>query len=53
MRCCTAATRAQVSDVWTGGRCAVSEGRLLAFDEEEIAALPARWAQRLKLEDAA
>jgi 5-methylthioadenosine/S-adenosylhomocysteine deaminase len=47
------ATRAQVSDVWTGGRCAVSEGRLLAFDEEEIAALPARWAQRLKLEDAA
>jgi 5-methylthioadenosine/S-adenosylhomocysteine deaminase len=48
-----AATRTQVSDVWTGGRCAVSEGRLLAFDEEEIAALPARWAQRLKLEDAA
>ncbi len=47
------ATRSQVSDVWTGGRCAVSEGRLLAFDEEEIAALPARWAQRLKLEDAA
>ena len=47
------ATRSQVSDVWTGGRCAVSEGRLLAFDEEEIAALPARWAQRLKLEAAA
>jgi 5-methylthioadenosine/S-adenosylhomocysteine deaminase len=48
-----AATRTQVSDVWTSGRCAVSEGRLLAFDEEEIAALPARWAQRLKLEAAA
>ena len=48
-----AATRSQVSDVWTGGRCAVSEGRLLAFDEEEIAALPARWVQRLKLEVAA
>jgi 5-methylthioadenosine/S-adenosylhomocysteine deaminase len=48
-----AATRSQVSDVWTGGRCAVSEGRLLAFDEEEIAALPARWTQRLKLEAAA
>ncbi|MBS0577668.1 MAG: amidohydrolase family protein [Proteobacteria bacterium] len=48
-----AATRSQVSDVWTGGRCAVSEGRLLAFDEEEIAALPARWMQRLKLEAAA
>jgi 5-methylthioadenosine/S-adenosylhomocysteine deaminase len=48
-----AATRSQVSDVWTSGRCAVSEGRLLAFDEEEIAALPARWTQRLKLEAAA
>ncbi len=47
------ATRSQVSDVWTSGRAAVSEGRLLAFDEEEIAALPARWAQRLKLEAAA
>ena len=47
------ATRSQVSDVWTGGRCALSEGRLLAFDEEEIATLPARWAQRLKLEAAA
>lgn len=47
------ATRSQVTDVWTGGRCAVSEGRLLAFDEEEIVALPERWAQRLKLEAAA
>ncbi len=47
------ATRSQVTDVWTGGRCAVSEGRLLAFDEEEIVALPERWAQRLKLGAAA
>jgi hypothetical protein len=31
----------------------VSAGRLLAFDEEELAALPAVWAQRLALEVAA
>jgi hypothetical protein len=30
--------RAQVNDVWTGGRCAVSEGRLLAFDAERSSA---------------
>ena len=48
-----AATRDQVSDVWTGGRARVSDGRLLAFDEEELAALPVRWAQRLRLEAAA
>lgn len=47
------ATRSQVSDVWTAGRAAVSAGRLLAFDEEELAGLPARWAQRLALEAAA
>lgn len=47
------ATRSQVSDVWTAGRAAVSAGRLLAFDEEELAGLPARWAQRLALEVAA
>ncbi len=47
------ATRTDVSDVWTGGRAAVSAGRLLAFDSEELAALPPRWAQRLKLEAAA
>jgi 5-methylthioadenosine/S-adenosylhomocysteine deaminase len=46
-------TRGQVSDVWSAGRAAVSEGRLLAFDEEELAALPARWAERLQLEAAA
>jgi 5-methylthioadenosine/S-adenosylhomocysteine deaminase len=47
------ATRSEVSDVWTGGRAAVSTGRLLAFDSEELADLPPRWAQRLKLEAAA
>jgi 5-methylthioadenosine/S-adenosylhomocysteine deaminase len=43
------ATRAAVSDVWTGGREAVRAHRLLAFDAEELAQLPARWAQRLKM----
>jgi len=47
------ATRAAVSDVWTAGRTAVSGGRLLAFDEAELAALPAEWARRLALEAAA
>jgi 5-methylthioadenosine/S-adenosylhomocysteine deaminase len=47
------ATRNQVSDVWTAGRAAVSAGRLLAFDEEELAALPVRWGERLALEAAA
>jgi 5-methylthioadenosine/S-adenosylhomocysteine deaminase len=41
------ATREQVSDVWTGGRAAVSGGRLVAFDEEELAALAEKWAQRM------
>jgi 5-methylthioadenosine/S-adenosylhomocysteine deaminase len=48
-----AATRAQVSDVWSGGRAAVAGARLLAFDEEELGALPQRWAQRLRVEAAA
>src|SRR5207253_1062182 len=47
------ATRSQVSDVWTGGRLAVSGARLVALDEEELAALPARWAQRVRMEAAA
>jgi 5-methylthioadenosine/S-adenosylhomocysteine deaminase len=47
------ATRTDVSDVWTGGRAAVSDHRLLAFDSEELADLPSRWAQRLKMEAAA
>ena len=44
------ATRANASDVWTSGRRAVSEGRLLAFDEQEISALARQWAERLRLE---
>jgi len=48
-----AATRDRVSDVWSAGRAAVSGGRLLAFDEAELAALPEVWRRRLKLEAAA
>jgi 5-methylthioadenosine/S-adenosylhomocysteine deaminase len=47
------ATRGQVSDVWTAGRAALSGGRLVALDEEELAALPARWAERIAMEAAA
>jgi len=47
------ATRAQVSDVWSAGRAAVSEGRLRLFDEEELAAIASRWTERLALEAAA
>jgi len=48
-----AATRSQVSDVWSGGRAALMAGRLVAFDAAELAALPLAWAQRLGLEAAA
>jgi 5-methylthioadenosine/S-adenosylhomocysteine deaminase len=41
------ATRQQVSDVWTSGRAAVREGRLLAFDEHEMQELARRWAERV------
>jgi 5-methylthioadenosine/S-adenosylhomocysteine deaminase len=41
------ATRHQVSDVWTAGRTAVREGRLLALDEEELRALARGWAERI------
>ena len=44
------ATRANACDVWTSGRRAVSDGRLLAFDEQEISALARQWAERLRLE---
>ncbi len=44
------ATRAQVSDVWTSGRCAVRNGRLLAFDDHEMRALGRRWAERIRPE---
>ena len=47
------ATRGQVSDVWTAGRAALSGGRLVALDEEELAALPVRWAERIAMEAAA
>ncbi|MGH8265696.1 MAG: amidohydrolase family protein, partial [Steroidobacteraceae bacterium] len=48
-----AATRAQVSDVWTAGRSAVRAGRLLAFEESELLAVTQRWAQRARLGAAA
>ena len=38
-----AATREHVTDVWIGGRAAVSRGRLLAFDEGELALIAQRW----------
>jgi 5-methylthioadenosine/S-adenosylhomocysteine deaminase len=41
------ATRENVSDVWTSGRAAVSEGHLLTFDEQELLALSQRWRQRV------
>jgi len=37
------ATREQVSDVWTSGRQAVSEGHLLGFDEDELTATAQKW----------
>jgi 5-methylthioadenosine/S-adenosylhomocysteine deaminase len=36
-------TREQVSDVWTSGRVAVSDGRLLAFDTQELMSSAQRW----------
>ena len=47
------AARGQVSDVWTAGRAALCAGRLVALDEEELAALPMRWAERIGMEAAA
>ncbi|MDB6087959.1 MAG: N-ethylammeline chlorohydrolase [Gammaproteobacteria bacterium] len=43
------ATRDRVSDVWTSGRPAVSDGHLLAFDEQELLALARQWADRLRI----
>lgn len=37
------ATREQVSDVWTSGRLAVNDGRLLGFDEDELMASAQKW----------
>jgi 5-methylthioadenosine/S-adenosylhomocysteine deaminase len=44
-----AATRHRVTDVWIGGRVAVSGGRLLTFDEEELLALARQWQERLRI----
>jgi len=41
------ATRREITDVWTGGRAAVSESQLLAFDERELARLARDWADRV------
>jgi 5-methylthioadenosine/S-adenosylhomocysteine deaminase len=41
-------TRGHVSDVWTGGRAAVSEGQLLALDEQELAQIARDWADRIQ-----
>jgi len=38
------ATRRDITDVWTGGRAAVTDSRLLAFDESELRRLGRRWA---------
>ena len=43
------ATRQQVSDVWVAGHAAVQDGRLLAFDEQEMVALGRSWAERIQL----
>jgi 5-methylthioadenosine/S-adenosylhomocysteine deaminase len=40
-------TRQQASDVWVGGRAAVSAGRLLAFDERELQEMATRWHTRI------
>jgi 5-methylthioadenosine/S-adenosylhomocysteine deaminase len=42
------ATRNNVSDVWTSGRAAVSDGHLLAFDEQELLTLARQWAERIR-----
>ena len=41
------ASRQQVSDVWVAGRAAVMQGRLLAFDEQELLQLARGWADRI------
>lgn len=42
------ATRSQASDVWISGRPAVSGGRLLAFDGQELHEVEQRWARQLR-----
>jgi 5-methylthioadenosine/S-adenosylhomocysteine deaminase len=43
------ASRRDVSDVWVGGRAAVSGGHLLAFDEQELLRLAKQWNERIGL----
>jgi 5-methylthioadenosine/S-adenosylhomocysteine deaminase len=47
------ASRRDVSDVWVGGRAAVSGGHLLAFDEQELLRLAKQWNERIGLGDVA
>jgi 5-methylthioadenosine/S-adenosylhomocysteine deaminase len=42
------ATRRDITDVWSGGRAAVSESQLLAFDEQELLELARQWAARIQ-----
>jgi 5-methylthioadenosine/S-adenosylhomocysteine deaminase len=42
------ASRRDVTDVWTGGRAAVSESQLLAFDERALARQAHHWADRVQ-----
>lgn len=42
------ATRRDISDVWTGGRAAVRDSTLLAYDEQELTALSRHWAGRIQ-----
>ncbi len=42
------ATRREITDVWTGGRAAVSESQLLAFDERELRQQARQWADRVQ-----
>jgi 5-methylthioadenosine/S-adenosylhomocysteine deaminase len=42
------ATRREITDVWTGGRAAVSESQLLAFDEHDLLRQARHWADRVQ-----
>lgn len=41
------ATRRDITDVWTGGRAALRESQLLAFDEPELLRQAREWADRI------
>jgi 5-methylthioadenosine/S-adenosylhomocysteine deaminase len=41
-------TRQQVTDVWVGGRAAVADGNLLAFDERELQRIAKQWQTRIQ-----